>query len=195
MEILLFLLSIAAIAWAIQLNTRLRAATETLKDLTARYQPAMDIDRHVLNGEKQVRALLEERQQINAEIASAKTGLMRLNEELALASDAAFLVEIGYYEPRYEFEDIPSYEAELTRIRDKQKTMLREDGTGSNKGGAATYHQEQMRRNQLTITYPEGDAQQLHQALLLLKRSRCLNISAFCREAIAEMLERLEAVK
>jgi len=36
---------------------------------------------------------------------------------------------------------------------------------------------------------------QLHQALLLLKRSRCLNISAFCREAIAEKLERLEAVK
>jgi len=26
-----------------------------------------------------------------------------------------------------------------------------------------------MRRNQLTITYPEGDAQQLHQTLLLLK--------------------------
>ncbi|GIS13574.1 MAG: hypothetical protein CM15mP116_01570 [Synechococcus sp.] len=42
---------------------------------------------------------------------------------------------------------------------------------------------KEMRRNQLTITYPEGDAQQLHQALFLLKRSLCLNISAFCREA------------
>ena len=52
-----------------------------------------------------------------------------------------------------------------------------------------------MRRNQLTITHPEGDAQQLREALLLLKRSRCVNISAFCREAIAEKLERLEAVK
>jgi len=52
-----------------------------------------------------------------------------------------------------------------------------------------------MRRNQLTITYPGGDAQRLLQALLLLKKSRCLNISAFCREAIAEKLEQLEAVK
>jgi hypothetical protein len=52
-----------------------------------------------------------------------------------------------------------------------------------------------MRRHQLTITYPESEAQQLHQALLLLKRSRCLNISAFCREEIAEKLERLKAVK
>jgi len=30
---------------------------------------------------------------------------------------------------------------------------------------------------------------------LLLKRSRCLNVSAFCREAIAEKLERLEVAK
>ena len=51
-----------------------------------------------------------------------------------------------------------------------------------------------MRRNQLTITYPEGDAKKLHHALLFLKRSRCLNISAFCRAAIAEKLERLELV-
>jgi len=52
-----------------------------------------------------------------------------------------------------------------------------------------------MRRHQLTITYPEGDTQQLHQALLLLKRSRYLNVSAFCRAAIAEKLERLEALQ
>ena len=52
-----------------------------------------------------------------------------------------------------------------------------------------------MRRNQLTITYPEGDAHRLHQALLLLKRSQHLNMSAFCRAAIAGKLERLEAVK
>ncbi len=49
-----------------------------------------------------------------------------------------------------------------------------------------------MRRNQLTITYPDADAHSLHQALLHLKRSRCLNISAFCRAAIAEKLERIE---
>jgi hypothetical protein len=39
--------------------------------------------------------------------------------------------------------------------------------------------QESMKFYQLTITYPEGDALQLHQALLLLKSSRCLNASAF----------------
>jgi hypothetical protein len=52
-----------------------------------------------------------------------------------------------------------------------------------------------MRRNQFTITYPARDAQQLHEALRLLKGSLCVNISAFCRAAIAEKLERMEAVK
>jgi len=49
-----------------------------------------------------------------------------------------------------------------------------------------------MKRHQLTITYPEGDAQQLHQELLMLKRSRCVNVSAFCMAAIAEKLQHLE---
>jgi hypothetical protein len=52
-----------------------------------------------------------------------------------------------------------------------------------------------MRKNQLTITYPEGDAHRLHQALLLLKRRSCLNILAFRRAAIVEKLERLEQVE
>ena len=52
-----------------------------------------------------------------------------------------------------------------------------------------------MRRNQLTVTYPEGDAHKLRHVLLQLKASRYLNISAFCRQAIEEKLERLELFK
>ena len=44
-----------------------------------------------------------------------------------------------------------------------------------------------MRRNQLTIAYPEGEAQQLHLALLLLKRVivECISIlrNGDCGEA------------
>ena len=49
-----------------------------------------------------------------------------------------------------------------------------------------------MRRNQLTITYPEVDAQKLNNTLRFMKRSQYLNVSAFCRAAIAEKIERLE---
>jgi len=49
-----------------------------------------------------------------------------------------------------------------------------------------------MKRNQLTITYLKCDASELHRTLKLLKRRHHINLSAFCREAIAEKLGRLE---
>ena len=48
-----------------------------------------------------------------------------------------------------------------------------------------------MKRNQLTITYPAKDPTDLHKTLLDLKATQHLNLSAFCRAAIAEKLERL----
>ena len=47
-----------------------------------------------------------------------------------------------------------------------------------------------MKRNQLTMTYPTNDAQDLQQTLQHLKATQYLNLSAFCRAAIAEKLQR-----
>ena len=48
-----------------------------------------------------------------------------------------------------------------------------------------------MKRNQLTITYPDACSRSLRE-VLDLRKNNYTNISAFCREAIAEKLERLE---
>jgi hypothetical protein len=141
--VLLLLLAIAAIVWSIsQLRSSKRAHAKLQRELELyeqRYKPIVDIDKEVERAKERLSELMVQHGRIEAEIDSAESGLARINEELALASDAAFLAEIGYYEPRYDFEDIPSYEAELARIRDKQKAMLREDGTGDNRAGAAAF--------------------------------------------------------
>ena len=49
-----------------------------------------------------------------------------------------------------------------------------------------------MKRNQLTITYPTKDAADLKQTLQHLKATQHLNLSAFCRAAITEKLQRLQ---
>ena len=137
MALLLLLVAIAAIAWGVSQAKALKAAQGQLQEFSRRYKPAMDIDQHVLQMKERVQKLLDQEHRLRSEIESAEHGLTLINEELALASDAAFLVEVGYYEPRYDFEDLPSYEAELQRIREKQKAMLREDGTGDNRRAAA----------------------------------------------------------
>jgi chromosome segregation ATPase len=139
MALLFLLIATAAIFWGMSQTRALRGAQARLQEYGRRYQPAIDIDRHVQQGEGRVQELLQREREIQSEISSAQQSLTRLNEELALASDAAFLVEVGYYEPRYEFEDLPSYESELQQIREKQKAMLREDGTGNNRAGAAAF--------------------------------------------------------
>jgi hypothetical protein len=48
-----------------------------------------------------------------------------------------------------------------------------------------------MKRNQLTITYPTKDAADLQQTLQHLKATQCINLSAFCRAAITEKLQRV----
>jgi len=137
MVFLFLLVAVAAIVWGISQGQSLKAAQAKLQDFGRRYKPAIDIDQHVRLGEERVQKLLLQERQLRAEVESAEQDLKRINEELALASDSAFLAEVGYYEPRYDFEDLPSYEAELQRIKDIQKAMLREDGTGSNKAAAA----------------------------------------------------------
>ena len=49
-----------------------------------------------------------------------------------------------------------------------------------------------MKRNQLTITYPKAEVDQLERLLLLSRKVQYLNISAFCRVAIAEKIEGLQ---
>ena len=147
MALLLLLVAIAAIAWGVGQAKALKATQGQLQEFSRRYKPALDIDQHVLQMKERVQKLLDQEHRLRSEIESAEHGLTLINEELALASDAAFLVEVGYYEPHYDFEDLPSYEAELQRIREKQKAMLREDGTGNNKSRASAYATQDLSYN------------------------------------------------
>jgi len=52
-----------------------------------------------------------------------------------------------------------------------------------------------MMRAQLTITYPEHEAEKLDRTLLLLRDQRCLNVSAFYRQAIEEKLKAHSSVE
>lgn len=155
---LLLLLAVASIAWASALTHRgrqiqsklqreLSFCRHELEHYEQKYKPIADLDREIEEQNRLIDKLSASRNKIEAEINSAKSGLSRIHQELALARDAAFLVEIGYYEPRYDFEDIPSYEAELSRIRENQKAMLREDGTGNNKGKSAAYATQSLSFN------------------------------------------------
>lgn len=130
MTLTLLLIAIAAIAWGIFQTRSLKAAQAKLSEANPDEQKLALIKEETSSAELKLA-------QIREEIASEEQRLIQAHESLALVSDAAFLIEVGYYEPRYDFEDAPQYESELQRIREKQKAMLREDGTEFNIAAAA----------------------------------------------------------
>lgn len=60
-----------------------------------------------------------------------------INQAIALKHDDVHLLEVGYFEAGYAFEDLPAYEAALRTIREEQKQMLRTDGSEGNRSAAA----------------------------------------------------------
>jgi hypothetical protein len=60
-----------------------------------------------------------------------------INQAIALKNDDIHLLEVGYFEAGYDFEDLPAYEAALRRIREEQKQMLRVDGSEGSRSAAA----------------------------------------------------------
>lgn len=74
---------------------------------------------------------------LQAEARSAREELELINEGLALKADDAHLLEVGYYEPVYGFEDLPSYQEEIGRIKQEQKAMLRISGENGDRSAAA----------------------------------------------------------
>lgn len=74
---------------------------------------------------------------LELERKASQSELDFINQAIALKSDDIHLLEVGYFEAGYEFEDLPAYEAALRKIREEQKQMLRVDGSAGDRSAAA----------------------------------------------------------
>jgi hypothetical protein len=111
---------------------------EAAEEAKANLAEAAEEAKALLAGALQKRKeLIEEIKSLQQETIIAKRDLEIASTALGLRSEEAHLLEVGYYEPAYPFDDLPRYEKELKIIRDKQKEMIRLDGENGNKNAAA----------------------------------------------------------
>jgi hypothetical protein len=122
----------------------------------------------IVGAAKRERASLTERiKELKADAASAANELALFEEGLRLKADDAHLLEVGYYEPIYGFEDLPKYQREIDRIKEAQREMLRIGGERGDRSAAA-YATE-------NITYNGSEAE----GRKLIKRVLQLMLRAF----------------
>ena len=98
----------------------------------------------VAKGQAKLKQLEQEAESIMQSISTlemkrdaTQNELNFINQAIALKSDDIHLLEVGYFEVGYDFEDLPAYEAALRRIREEQKQMLRMDGSDGERSVAA----------------------------------------------------------
>jgi chromosome segregation ATPase len=114
------------------------------QSLTLQEQSKKMADSIVVKGQVKRKQLEQEAESIRETISSLKmkrettqNELDFINQAISLKTDDIHLLEVGYYEAGYEFEDLPAYEAALCRIREEQKQMLRIDGSEGDRSAAA----------------------------------------------------------
>ncbi len=128
-----------------KLNTRLRPIDDadkyvesTRRRADTKLYESIEEAKGILAGALQKRKdLAEDIKGLQRDAEIATRDLRIVTDALALRSDDAHLLEVGYYESVYAFADLPRFEKELKRIRDKQKDMLKLDGENGSKGAAA----------------------------------------------------------
>ena len=101
-------------------------------------------DSIVAKGQAKLQNLEREADSVRESISSleimrkeAQNELAFINQAIALKNDDIHLLEVGYFEASYDFDDLPAYEAALRRIREEKKQMLRMDGSGGDRSSAA----------------------------------------------------------
>jgi len=114
------------------------------QSLTLQEQSKKMADSIVAKGQVKRKQLEQEAESIRETISSlemkrekSQNELDFINQAISLKTDDIHLLEVGYYEAGYEFEDLPAYEAALRRIREEQKQMLRIDGSEGDRSAAA----------------------------------------------------------
>ncbi|MFL6244398.1 MAG: DUF4041 domain-containing protein [Thermoanaerobaculia bacterium] len=139
----------AALAMALLRVTRQRNAVIDERDrLTERFRAVVDVDaernrvledlererdaarvaaeREQAASTQQLQGLRQQVQQSANELATLRAGVSALQAQFAALDEEANLQSFGFYKPHYDFSDSAKYAAELDRIREQQKLMLKE---------------------------------------------------------------------
>jgi hypothetical protein len=142
------------------INTYVRMARSSAD---AALEKARNEAKEILETAMRERSSLNDRiSMLRSESESAIAELHVLEEGLRLKADDAHLLEVGYYEPVYGFEDLYKYQKEKEKIRDIRLRMLRASGESGDRSAAA------FACEQLTYNGSEAEGNRLLKKVLQL---------------------------
>lgn len=110
----------------ISADTRIASAQEELQSIQKQYSPIID-------QEKEIQRLILEKNQISKDLDSIKAVyaekrpiLNKLRKKIAIYDEQLSFIEMGVYEPHFDFDDSEAYKLAIKEVRGHQKLMVSE---------------------------------------------------------------------
>lgn len=165
-------------SWVQEQKRKTKRSLERLKAIEGKYGHIMDTDKYIEDALQDLEEVQSQHKQslqlLEAQIHSAKTKRALAEEELnetqtllANTSDELMLINLGYYEPQYNFEFDGHWSAELKKLNQTMMEMLREIKYNPlAEGNSAGFIIEEMSFNN---SLPKGRKMQIDTLKLMLR--------------------------
>ena len=89
-----------------------------------KYGPILDVDAEARKLEKENSSLKMALDDLREKYSNKRSILKSLEEQIAIYDDKLSFVELGIYEPHFDFNDSENYKQQISKIRDRQKLMV-----------------------------------------------------------------------
>lgn len=102
-----------------------RIAVKKRNDLTRKYQPIISIEEEVARQQKELDGFKLATEAAREEYSEKRKILDKLTQQLAVYDERLSFVEMGVYEPHFDFGDSEEYKCKITEVRERQKEMIK----------------------------------------------------------------------
>lgn len=92
--------------------------------LKEKYEPITSIETEVSTLREAAEDLKQGIEELRSTYSEKRETLKKLEQQVAIYDDRLSFVELGVYEPHFDFNDSEDYQKEIKRIRDQQKMMV-----------------------------------------------------------------------
>lgn len=94
------------------------------RKIRKKYAPILDVDAEAKKLEKENASLKTKIEELRAKYSKKHSILKSLEEQVAVYDDKLSFVELGIYEPHFDFNDSENYKQQIKKIREHQKLMV-----------------------------------------------------------------------
>ncbi len=102
----------------------LRKKSEELEDLRDKYAPIISIEDEAKVLQKELKEIQSKIEGVRSDYSEKRQKLDELRKEVAIYNERLSFVELGIYEPHFEFNDSEEYRDKIKEIRENQKKMV-----------------------------------------------------------------------